>query len=406
MLACLGSCQGNQDCRPAYFCAPLDQGGGVCLPRCNADSECSQGYRCDGLSGQCVLQQGGPPVGVRVEQRALPTLQLSEQTAQSLTVDVPQGAISLMLALSTDANSFAVVQQITDPSGRILFRLGDTRSAMRIEVLGKGGQSVMIPNSPNVSLQAGTYTFHIVGTEQAQAQATALIKFADATASTGTIDLNLYFVGTPGLTASTAEKDQAFQSILANARARWLKLGITIGQIRAFDVQEPLASELSIIHYSKLGNLFSLSQGQTNKALNMFFVREVQGDQAGFTVFGVAGGLPGPAFLHGTRQSGVVVSTEGYQQAIERVGMTFAHEGGHYLGLYHTSERTGTSHDPLYDTPQCTAALDKNADGIVNGEECLQAGANNLMFWTVAPITQDHVTPNQRFVVMMNPLIK
>ena len=37
------------------------------------------------------------------------------------------------------------------------------------------------------------------------------------------------------------------------------------------------------------------------------------------------------------------------------MGSTIAHEMGHYLGLNHPSERDGSEHDFVADTPQCTA---------------------------------------------------
>src|SRR5438309_445465 len=52
------------------------------------------------------------------------------------------------------------------------------------------------------------------------------------------------------------------------------------------------------------------------------------------------------------------------------MGTTAAHEIGHYLGLYHTSERDGSEHDPIDDTPECAAGDSACPD------------AANVMFWT------------------------
>jgi len=59
------------------------------------------------------------------------------------------------------------------------------------------------------------------------------------------------------------------------------------------------------------------------------------------------------------------------------------HEIGHYLGLYHTTESTGTEHDPLSDTPECPASMDSDGDGRVTGPECRSNGADYLMFWVM-----------------------
>ena len=58
------------------------------------------------------------------------------------------------------------------------------------------------------------------------------------------------------------------------------------------------------------------------------------------------------------------------------------HEIGHFLGLFHTSERDGRINDPFTDTAECRDENDLNADGVVDPMECEMLGADNLMFWT------------------------
>jgi hypothetical protein len=89
--------------------------------------------------------------------------------------------------------------------------------------------------------------------------------------------------------------------------------------------------------------------------------------------------------------------------------VTAAHEGGHWHGLRHTSERWGTIQDLVSDTPECTPANDSNKDGVVDMAECAGLGAQNLMFWIYDldhPPTQ--LTAGQGFALasalIMNPL--
>ena len=77
----------------------------------------------------------------------------------------------------------------------------------------------------------------------------------------------------------------------------------------------------------------------------------------------------------------------------EYTGIVFAHEVGHYLGLYHTSEQNGFSFDPLQDTPECGRISASCPD------------VNNLMF-PFAGITHTEVSDEQGFVVGANPLTK
>jgi hypothetical protein len=88
----------------------------------------------------------------------------------------------------------------------------------------------------------------------------------------------------------------------------------------------------------------------------------------------------------------------------ESVARTMAHEGGHWLGLWHTSEQNGKLFDPLADTPECPTAQDVNMDKIVRSSECASSGADNLMFWEAGP-TASRFSGNQGFVLVRNPVV-
>ncbi len=80
-----------------------------------------------------------------------------------------------------------------------------------------------------------------------------------------------------------------------------------------------------------------------------------------------------------------------------------AHETGHWLGLFHTTEAQGTSFDPLPDTPQCPQTVyDSNHDGLMEPQEC--PDGTNLMFW-LNGVGQSQLTPNQQFVMLRNPVV-
>jgi hypothetical protein len=81
-----------------------------------------------------------------------------------------------------------------------------------------------------------------------------------------------------------------------------------------------------------------------------------------------------------------------------------AHEAGHYPGLFHTSESSGQSFDPLLDTAQCPANRDSNADGYLSAQECAGVGADNLMFW-LAGGNQTALSGDQRYVLLRNPMV-
>lgn len=99
--------------------------------------------------------------------------------------------------------------------------------------------------------------------------------------------------------------------------------------------------------------------------------------------------------------AGVVVSTFGFMLSPERVGKTMAHEVGHALGLDHTTESDGVSHDPIPDTPECS----QTQMGVAFPELCPNGGGANFMFWTGFQDSraQRDVSSGQRQIMNGNP---
>jgi hypothetical protein len=65
------------------------------------------------------------------------------------------------------------------------------------------------------------------------------------------------------------------------------------------------------------------------------------------------------------------------------LGETAAHEMGHQLGLFHTTEQGGTVFDIISDTAECAKrSRDNNSNGKMSAEECEFYGGDNVMFWT------------------------
>ena len=130
-------------------------------------------------------------------------------------------------------------------------------------------------------------------------------------------------------------------------------------------------------------------------------------DQSGLA--GIAAGLPGPNGIPGTNASGVVVSIGTHRQAdgslaTNILGETIAHEAGHQIGLFHTSERDGSNHDLAHDSPTCTLDMDANGDGSLTADEC--PDGQNLMFWTGSTLPQDELSPQQSDVLYFTPIAR
>lgn len=155
--------------------------------------------------------------------------------------------------------------------------------------------------------------------------------------------------------------------------------------------------------------LRAASVGEDPFAVNLFFVQDF--NEVG--TLGIAAGIPGPNGVAETAASGVIISVDthldgdGIVLLTDMMGETIAHEVGHQLGLFHTSEAEGDYHDPIADTPECTAAQDSDGDGELLAEECDLVGGRNFMFWTASEsFPQDGVSPTQAAVLRDNVIAR
>ncbi len=183
--------------------------------------------------------------------------------------------------------------------------------------------------------------------------------------------------------------------------------------------------------------MFTLSAAHPGNTMNLFLVQSIRStSSSGGSVVGIDGTIPGPSSLNGTVHSGAAVSqadlfagTCGTQTDLLRCGADTvayiaAHETGHFLGLFHLTEKTGDYFDPLNDTPKCpcttcASAADKPNCGSKPGpsEPTLSAvqcfvspscsGGDNLMFWQLdGQVSAGTLSPQQANVMRLNPLVQ
>lgn len=151
--------------------------------------------------------------------------------------------------------------------------------------------------------------------------------------------------------------------------------------------------------------LRALELGTSERAISVFFIADFLDDPG---ALGEAGGIPGPIGVRGTAASGVTLSIDAHRYDgevdVQMLGETLAHEVGHQMGLFHTSESDGVEHDYLPDTPECPASRDSDDDGEVSAEECLDLGGDNMMFWIAGEgISQVALSPIQTSVLRSSP---
>ena len=272
----------------------------------------------------------------------------------------------------------------------------------------RGGLSVLFPNSPRLSTIPGRYEIALRSSGTTEVAVSILHKRQDPKQVGATLPLVFWFTANRYLNAQTARTDQRFQRMLKEFAAIYDRVGIQIGPVTYVDLSGPAAQQFTVVTPDTLSDLLRLSNGSDEQGLHFFMVEQFmistgQMPVAGI-VAGVSGGIPGPPAFPGLQHAGVAVSL----LLIDELSWadTFAHEGGHYLGLYHSSERDGLAHDPLSDTPECLASADLNRNGFVEQRECVDSGADNLMFWSGGLYRQSRVTEDQKFVLMQNPSLQ
>jgi hypothetical protein len=424
---CLAPCAVPADCRAGYTCFAVKTGAGVCLPKCTGDADCSDPAPvCDLATGYCAARPTGGTVMTSdtIDLTSNGPLSLDGSTVSDrLVVTIPADAVSVTFvgqALS-DPTAIIGVQRLEQSSDDFatstrLYERGSISNVVQVAPpVVEGAFSVLYPNSPTAPFQASTATntvkvaIRLASSGPTTASVRAILKRASSPVVTqGQIDLNLFFVGLPSLNAASAQTDARFQQIFNQVKTTWGKIGITVGTVNYIDVAATDAARFTDLDENDLGALMTRSQNPAAKdnALNVFFVHSITGDiLAGYIILGVSAGLPG-APSRGTTASGLAVTTADFPQGLGQMAETWAHEGGHNLGLFHTTESGGTAFDPLPDTPECARQHDLNANRVLESNECQGLGADNLMFWTTSATGFNvNLTPNQGFVMLRDPAV-
>jgi hypothetical protein len=255
---------------------------------------------------------------------------------------------------------------------------------------------------------------------------------------TGSIDVALYLVTNHWTAAQALVSSQTtggdwnrFQTTLQSIYAT---AGICISSFTFYDV--PAWAKTAYAGgvnadttgpCDELDQMFTLSR--PGNALPFFFVDDIQqgaGGSNGGTIVGIDGAIPGPSGVGGSVHSGAVVnvhdltasgctSTINYRTCgSDEVAYITAHEGGHYMGLFHVSESGGDTFDPLSDTPQCATTCDGNKDGFLAGTECTNdsstsgascGGGDYMMFWLLDAASKGKISVQQAHVMLANPVV-
>ncbi len=406
--ACLREGEGN----PGGYCTTLDcdndtgcNGGicvinnanGVCRSECDGDGDCRDGYKCvtQAQQGYCVAEGGGKG-GVNVAE-----FEIECQRGDTLTFTVPSGASGFYIApftesdvvipsrlkgpnidldLINDFNFYSLNSQLLETIAPLQFPGSDQREF--------GG---------DLSDWGGSYELDV------QTNASEVCFYVIPSQVPGTVlDINFYLVGVPGVSASGAEGNRDIQSMISTVRSLYSKAGVSLGTIRFLEVSS--ADERRFSNIRDFNDVFELVTRSKNPgssanellSVNVFLIEEFNIPQAP-GLLGVSLGLPGVQGVHGSVGTGLIFTSINLKASPASLGQTMAHEIGHFLGLRHTTEHGGDSHDPISDTDRCSDPE--------RGSRC--PDATNFMFpFSLGNVTQEQVTDGQSFVIRRSGLVK
>jgi hypothetical protein len=314
-----------------------------------------------------------------------------------VAITVPDGVASVLIEIAGAEGAFRLAQLET-PSGRDVVESGGfvTRDAREVD----GLVDWLYPNSPSLTLEPGRHVLRFTAfdgsgrTVDDEDVAVRLYTRTGAGAG-GSVKVDLFVADG----AAAGDLDALAADLIGRIGALYAQAGLSVGDYTVAPLPMVGGASLSLdggrLGAPALGRLSAAMRaaGARADALHLVVVRTL--DDSGGSVAGYSLALPGPFALE-RPTAAVLVSTApfvGSDGTIDTGGLavTCAHEMGHYLGLYHTSERDGRVHDPIADTPEC------NGDS-----DC--ADASNVMFWT-GGATRSKLTAGQGAVMRLHPLV-
>ncbi|MED5436363.1 MAG: M12 family metallo-peptidase [SAR324 cluster bacterium] len=318
---------------------------------------------------------------------------------------VPSDGVSFLLPIFKDSNANVEFYSLTDPDGTDILSststpnlYNDASGSLGSDVAKAGYSNVLVPQSPSFSAKAGTWTFKAKSNDRVK----LTLRSGTVPAST-TIVVQPYITGTTWQAADLSAALSIMSSIYSSN-------GITLtinSTISISDTQYAVVSRT----FTNSTTSALVSQG-VKGVVNLFFIK----DFSSSGILGIAAGMPGSMGIANS-WNGVLIGLMAHASEStlnsQLLGETAAHEMGHQLGLFHTTEMGGTVFDILTDTPECSNSRDNDGDGKMSAEECEDYGGENIMFWTAwssssrsAGKKQETLSSYQQKVLKYSPIAK
>ena len=211
------------------------------------------------------------------------------------------------------------------------------------------------------------------------------------------IDADVYVMDGQPMMAAALQKSALLARIIKRVAQIWQPAGLTLGTLTFIDVGgddgkrfRHVDNVLDRDASNELPGLFALAATlrPNSTAMSLFLVASINASDQPVAA-GLTGQLAGVNGLAGHRANAIVLALPAddvneslkadptAKTAGDAYGAILAHELGHHLGLWHTTERTATLQDTVADTASCPL---KEGQSFVAADGC--ASGNNLMFWS------------------------
>jgi hypothetical protein len=383
------TCAASSDC---------DRGScelGMCVEMCAAGGDCTQANTTCATLVELVDNHSAPTF-----KGCLPAKGIVDYDGARGQVPLPSNTQSFAVYTHVEPFDFSLVvgiTSLTDPNKMSIYAQPMTQAdfynlAVRY-VPTEGSSTMLVPNSPRVTLMPGVYNFFAATSSGSTPTSRVYIKLGSST--TGSLPLNIYYTDLTNACHTftfTQVKNGGLSSAIGTLENIFQQAGVSVTNVNFIDVSGSVANTIKVSTATgamMLPDLDNLLQAATagpglQAGLDVVLVRSItdpNGNQSG--VLGIAGGIPTNPVL-GTAHSGVAVSIDTLCfGGMTTFGSTMGHELGHSLGLFHNVEMDNTT-DPLTDTKT--------------------DGNNNLMYWVED--SGQHLTPQQSQVVRNDMKVK